>query len=105
YDEIEMPLVPVLADMEMAAMKVDAKSLVAFSEFISTELDTLRENIFKISGREFNIGSPKQVGEILGELNIETGRKTATGQISTSHDVLVELGETYDIAKFIIDYR
>ena len=105
YDEIEMPLVPVLADMEMAGMKVDAKSLVAFSEFISTELDTLREKIFKISGREFNIGSPKQVGEILGELNIETGRKTATGQISTSRDILLELAQTYEIAQFIIDYR
>jgi DNA polymerase-1 len=100
-----MPLVPVLADIEMAGMKVDAKSLVAFSEFIGTELDTLREKIFKISGREFNISSPKQVGEILGELNIETGRKTATGQISTSRDILLELAQTYEIAQFIIDYR
>jgi len=105
YLEIELPLIAVLADIELAGMKVDGDSLKTFSEFISKELDTLRDNIFKIAGREFNIGSPKQVGEIFGELNIETGRKTATGQISTSHDVLVELGETYDIAKFIIDYR
>jgi DNA polymerase-1 len=105
YLEIELPLIPVLADIELAGMKVDGESLAGFSKFITKELAGLQENIFKIAGREFNIGSPKQVGEIFGELNIETGRKTATGQISTSHDVLVELGETYDIAKFIIDYR
>jgi len=105
YFEIELPLIPVLADIENAGMKVDSDSLNAFSIFISTELDTLREKIFAISGREFNIGSPKQVGEILEELNISTGRKTATGQVSTSRDVLDELAQNYDIAQFIIDYR
>jgi len=105
YTEIELPLIPILADIELVGMKVDGKSLTVFSEFIVNELETLREKITKIAGREFNIGSPKQVGEIFGELNIETGRKTATGQISTSHDVLVELAETYEIAQHIIDYR
>jgi len=105
YAEIELPLIPILADIELAGMKVDGESLTKFSEFISTELETLRDKITKIAGREFNIGSPKQVGEIFGELNIETGRKTATGQISTSHDVLVELAENYEIAQHIIDYR
>ncbi len=105
YAEIELPLVPILADIELVGMKVDGKSLTVFSEFIVKELETLRDKITKIAGREFNIGSPKQVGEIFGELNIETGRKTATGQISTSHDVLVELAEKYEIAQHIIDYR
>ncbi|MGB5013368.1 MAG: DNA polymerase I [Pyrinomonadaceae bacterium] len=105
YTDIELPLIPILADIELVGMKVDGESLTVFSEFISKELETLREKITAISGREFNIGSPKQVGEIFGELNIETGRKTATGQISTSHDVLVELAETYEIAQHIIDYR
>ncbi len=86
-------------------MKVDGESLRTFSEFITKQLEALREKITKIAGREFNIGSPKQVGEVFSELNIETGRKTATGQISTSHDVLVELAETYEIAQHIIDYR
>jgi DNA polymerase-1 len=86
-------------------MKIDGDSLNKFSEFISTELETMREKIFSIAGREFNIGSPKQVGEVFEELNIATGRKTATGQISTSHDVLIELAQTYDIAQLIIDYR
>jgi DNA polymerase-1 len=105
YAEIELPLVPVLADIELAGMKVDAENLSKFSQFITEELETLREKIFAIAGREFNIGSPKQVGEVFGELNIATGKTTATGQISTSHDVLVELAATYDIAQHIIDYR
>ena len=105
YYEIELPLIPVLADIELAGMKVDGDSLKTFSTFISKELETLYAKIAKIAGREFNIGSPKQVGEVFAELNIETGRKTATGQISTSHDVLVDLAETYEIAQHIIDYR
>ena len=105
YSEIELPLIPVLADIESAGMKIDSENMTAFSEYISTELEALREKIFGIAGHEFNIGSPKQVGEILQELNIETGRKTATGQISTSRDILVELAATYEIAQLIIDYR
>jgi DNA polymerase-1 len=105
YDEIELPIEPILADIEMAGMKVDGENLKAFSAFISAELETLREKIFAAAGREFNIGSPKQVGEVFDELNISTGRKTATGQVSTSRDVLDELAHTYEIAKFIIDYR
>lgn len=105
YTEIELPLIPILADIEMTGMKVDGESLRTFSEFISRELAELETKIYAVAGREFNIGSPKQVGEIFSELNIETGRKTATGQISTSHDVLVELAATYEIAQHIIDYR
>ncbi|HQX56573.1 MAG TPA: DNA polymerase I [Pyrinomonadaceae bacterium] len=105
YKDVELPLIPILIDIELTGMKIDGESLTIFSEFISKELESLREKITTIAGREFNIGSPKQVGEIFSELNIETGRKTATGQISTSHDVLVELAETYEIAQHIIDYR
>jgi DNA polymerase-1 len=105
YTEIELPLVPILYEMEMAGLKVDVNALRGFSDFISTELETLREKIFAISGREFNIGSPKQVGEVLQELNIATGKKTATGQVSTSKDILNELAEKYEIAQLIIDYR
>lgn len=105
YSEIELPLEEILADIETAGMKVDADALRTFSRFITGELATLQKKIFAISGREFNIGSPKQVGEIFEELNIATGRKTATGQVSTSRDVLNELAEQYDIARFIIDYR
>jgi DNA polymerase I len=105
YTEIELPLVSVLYRIEVAGMKVDENSLNGFSDFVSTELDTLREKIYAISGREFNIGSPKQVGEVLEELNIATGKKTATGQVSTSKDILNELAEKYEIARLIIEYR
>lgn len=105
YSDIEIPVSPVIADIETAGMKVDVEDLKRFSEFISKELETLQEKIFKIAGHEFNIGSPKQVGEVFEELNIATGRKTATGQVSTSKDVLAELAVDYEIAQLIIDYR
>lgn len=102
---IEMPLIEILYDIEMAGMKVDVEELREFSRNVNTELEKLSKKIYKIAGREFNIGSPKQVGEVLADLNIETGRKTATGQISTSKDILAELAQSYDIAQYIIDYR
>ncbi|MEZ5428163.1 MAG: DNA polymerase I [Pyrinomonadaceae bacterium] len=105
YSEIELPMIPLLYRIEMAGMKVDAEALKGFSDFISTELETLSGKIYEIAGREFNINSPKQVGEVLTELNIETRHKTPTGQISTSKDVLNELAETYEIAQLVIDYR
>lgn len=105
YSQIELPLVPVLTEIELAGMKVDGDSLRIFSDEIGKELRRLEEKIYDIAGKQFNIGSPKQVGEVFADLNIETGRKTATGQISTSHDVLVDLAATYDIAQHIIDFR
>lgn len=105
YSEIELPVSPILADIESAGMKVDADALHKFSGFISDELAKLQTKIYGIAVREFNIGSPKQVGEIFEELNIATGRKTATGQVSTSKDVLAELAVDYEIAQLIIDYR
>ncbi|MBX3245407.1 MAG: DNA polymerase I [Acidobacteria bacterium] len=105
YSDIEIPVAAVLADIETVGMKVDTGSLENFSVFISDELLKLEKKIFAIAGREFNIGSPKQVGEVFSELNIATGRKTATGQISTSKDVLAELAVDYEIAQFVIDYR
>lgn len=105
YTAMELPMISLLYQIEMAGMKVDDVALKGFSDFISTELETLSAKIFEISGREFNISSPKQVGEVLTELNIETKHKTPTGQISTSKDVLNELAETYEIAQLVIDYR
>ena len=105
YTDIELPLIPVLAKIELTGMKVDGDALNLFSKDITKKLDKLRDRLYEIAGREFNIGSPKQVGEVFAELNIATGKKTATGQISTSHDVLVDLAQTYEIAQLIIDYR
>jgi DNA polymerase I len=105
YSEIELPTVEVLLDIELAGMKVDGDYLTNFSKDITADLAKLSKRIFEIAGREFNIGSPKQVGEVFSDLNIATGKKTATGQISTSHDVLVDLAQTYEIAQLIIDFR
>jgi DNA polymerase I len=105
YTEIEMPLTPIICRIELAGMKVNVDALKGFSDFVSTELEGLREKIYAIAGREFNIGSPKQVGEVLQELNIAGNKKTATGQVSTSKDILTELAEKYEIAQLIIDYR
>lgn len=105
YTDIELPLVPLLYRMEMAGLKVDTTVLKGISDFISTELEQLCEKIYALAGREFKINSPKQVGEILEELNIASGKKTATGQVSTSKDVLNELAETYELPRLIIEYR
>jgi DNA polymerase-1 len=105
YSEVELPLEPLLSEIERNGMKIDVDKLRQFSESISNDLEEIRSKIYAIAGREFNIGSPKQVGEVLGELNISTGKKTATGQVSTSRDILIELAQTYEIAQLIIDYR
>ena len=105
YREMELPLVPVLYEMEMAGMAVDSDVLRGLSKNFSDELARLTKEIYALAGQEFNIGSPKQVGEVLASLNIETGRKTATGQISTSKDLLAELANTYELPRLIIEYR
>ncbi|MDQ3800969.1 MAG: DNA polymerase I [Acidobacteriota bacterium] len=105
YTEIELPLVPLLYRMETAGMKVDTDVLKGLSDYISTEIESLGAKIYEIAGREFNVGSPKQVGEVLQELNIGSTKKTATGQMSTSKDVLNELAETYELPRLIVEYR
>jgi DNA polymerase I len=105
YRDIELPLVPVLYQMEMTGMAIDTDVLRGLSKNFSAELERLKARIYELAGREFNVGSPKQVGEVLASLNIETGRKTATGQISTSKDLLAELANTYELPRLIIEYR
>jgi DNA polymerase I len=105
YKEIEMPLAPLLHRMEQAGLKVDTKTLAGLSQFFGAELEKLTARIYKEAGREFKIGSPKQVGEVLESLNISTGRKTSTGQISTNRAVLEELAQTYELPRLLIEYR
>ncbi|MCB1023611.1 MAG: DNA polymerase I, partial [Acidobacteria bacterium] len=105
YEEIELPLVPILYEIEMTGMKLNVGDLREVSKFLSSEIDKISLKIYELGGREFNINSPKQVGEVLQELNIETKFKTPTGKISTSKDALQEIGETYEIAKLIIEFR
>jgi len=105
YSEIELPLAPLLYRMERAGLKVDPKVLTDLSSYIGQELHRLTVQIYQLAGREFNIGSPKQVGEVLSELNIDIGRKTSTGRVSTSKAVLEELAQQFELPRLIIDYR
>ena len=105
YSEIELPLAPLLYRMERAGLKVDPKVLTDLSMYLGQELHKLTMQIYEMAGREFNIGSPKQVGEVLADLNIDIGRKTSTGRVSTSKAVLEELAQQYDLPRLIIEYR
>jgi DNA polymerase-1 len=105
YKQIELPLSPILYEMEMAGMKVNVEVLKGFSDYVSIEMEELCQKIYEIAGREFNVNSPKQVAEVLQSLNIKPSRKTSTGQLSTSKDVLNELAEEYEIARLIVEYR
>ncbi len=105
YSEVELPLAPLLYRMERAGLKVDPKVLADLSSFIGQELHKLTLRIYQLAGREFNIGSPKQVGEVFSDLNIDIGRKTSTGRISTSKAVLEELAQEFELPRLIIDYR
>ncbi len=105
YSEVELPLAPLLYRMERSGLKVDPVVLSDLSNHIGLELHKLTTKIYQLASREFNIGSPKQVGEILSELNINSGRKTSTGRISTSKAVLEELAQTFELPRLIIDYR
>src|SRR5262245_24001382 len=105
YSEVELPLAPLLYRMEKVGLKVDPRVLADLSNFIGQELHKLTLKVYELAGREFNIASPKQVGEVLGELNINSNRKTSTGRVSTSKAVLEELAQTFELPRLIIEYR
>lgn len=105
YSEMELPLAPLLYRMEQAGLKLDRATLSDLSNYLGLELRKLTVKIYELAGREFNIGSPKQVGEVLSELEMTSGRKTSTGRISTSKAVLEELAQTFELPRMIIDYR
>lgn len=105
YNEMELPLAPLLFRMERAGLKVDRATLSDLSSYLGLELKKLTVKIYELAGREFNIGSPKQVGEVLAELEMTSGRKTSTGRISTSKAVLEELAQTFELPRLIIEYR
>jgi len=107
YDEIELPLVPVLADMERTGIKVDRDMLGKMSSTMEKQLAVLTDNIHKAAGMEFNINSPKQLGEVLFEkLHLPSLKKTRkTGGYSTNQAVLEELAQTYELPKLVLEYR
>jgi DNA polymerase-1 len=105
YREIELPLAPMLYRIERAGIRLDTKVLAELSSHLGTELAKLTDKICQLAGREFNINSPKQVGECFEALNIVSGRKTSTGRVSTSKAVLEELAQTHELPRLIIEYR
>ena len=107
YEEIELPLVPVLADMERTGIKVDRLMLGKMSSAMEKQLAGLTDRIFEAAGVEFNINSPKQLGEVLFEkLHLPILKKTRkTGGYSTDQAVLEELAKTYELPKLLLEYR
>ncbi|MCJ7935025.1 MAG: DNA polymerase I [Chryseobacterium sp.] len=104
---IEMPLMEVLAKMELAGISLDEKWLAQESIDLENDLRQLESKIFELSGEEFNMNSPKQLGEILFEkMQLDPkAKKTKTGQYATSEDVLQKLASKHEIIKHILEYR
>ena len=105
YQEIELPLVYVLADMERAGIAADKEALAAYGESLTGRMTELEQSIYEKAGEEFNINSPKQLGVILFEkLKMPYGKKTKTGY-STAADVLDKLAPEYPLVAEILEYR
>ena len=107
FYRIEMPLMKVLAKMELAGISLDKECLKKESLELENDLKNLEKKIFEFSGEEFNLNSPKQLGEILFEkLKLDAkAKKTKTGQYSTSEEVLQKLESKHEIIKHILEYR
>ena len=105
--DIELPLVPVLADMEYAGVRIDTAALAAAAEGMEERSRQLCAEIYEIAGEEFNVGSPAQVGEILfGKMQLDPkAKKTKTGQYSTSEEILEKLAWKSPIIGKILEYR
>jgi DNA polymerase-1 len=107
YDEIDLPLVPVLARMEKAGVKIDRKALAAMSSRLEREVEAKGKEIYSLAGMEFNINSPKQLGDVLfNRLNLPKPVKYGKGKtISTAVDVLEGLAAEHEVPKLVLEYR
>src|SRR5690606_6575221 len=107
FDEIEIPLLRVLADMELEGINLDEKFLNSLSEKLDNDIKALEADIFKEAGEEFNIASPKQLGDILFDKLklVEKPKKTKTGQYATGEEILSVLAKDHKIIQHILDYR
>ena len=107
FREVEMPLVPVLAEMEMTGVRLDTKELARVQQEMNERANQIEREIYELAGESFNIASPKQVGDILfGKLQImEKPKKTKTGQFVTSEEVLQQLRPKNPIVGKILDHR
>lgn len=107
YNEVELPLVEVLREMEKAGVRVDAEKLKQAEQVLTVELNQLEQRIYDLAGEKININSPRQVGELLfDKLKLDTkAKKSKTGQYSTSEEVLVALKDRHAIVGLILDFR
>ncbi|NVK05161.1 MAG: DNA polymerase I [Flavobacteriia bacterium] len=107
FSEVETPLVPVLAAMEYEGINIDVDALNSYSKELEKELEELEKSIIEEAGEPFNIGSPRQLGEILfGKMELmEKPKKTKSGQYSTSEDILAGLVDKHPIVQKILDWR
>ena len=107
FNEVEMPLIPVLAEMECNGVRIDTTALKETSQVFTERMLQLEQEIYQAAGKTFNVASPKQVGDILfGEMKIiDKPKKTKTGQYVTSEEVLQTLRSKHPIVAHILDYR
>ena len=107
YNEVELPLVPILREMEAAGVRINTAKLKEAETTLNEELSALEQRIYELADETFNINSPRQVGELLFEkLKLDAkAKKSRTGQYSTSEEVLVTLKEKHPIVGAILDYR
>ncbi|UWQ32584.1 DNA polymerase I [Leisingera sp. M527] len=106
YETLERPLVPVLADMERNGIKVDRDTLSRMSNAFAQKMAGLEAEIHELAGRSFNVGSPKQLGEILfDEMSLPGGKKGKTGAYATGADILEDLATEHDLPARVLDWR
>ena len=106
YETLERPLPAVLADMERAGIRVDPDRLKRLSSEFGLRMAELEQQAHDLAGRPFNVGSPRQIGDILfGDMQLPGGRKTASGQWGTEASVLEELALTHDLPRLLLEWR
>lgn len=106
YETLERPLVPVLAQMEMHGIKVDRNTLSRMSSAFAQKMAALEAEIHELAGEKFNVGSPKQLGEILfDKMSLPGGKRGKTGAYTTSVDVLEDLATEHDLPGRVLDWR
>jgi DNA polymerase-1 len=107
YDRLELPLVPVLANMERSGIAIDSSVLQKMSVEMAAQIEDLTRRIYAVAGCEFNLNSPRQLGEVLFEkLNLPQPKKLKkSGQYSTAVEILEELAENYELPRLLLEYR
>lgn len=107
FYEVEAPVLPVLVDMEKEGVRIDSEALAEFSKELAGEMDRLQAEVYELAGEEFNLASPKQLGEILFEKLklVDKPKKTRTGQYTTNEQTLLRLSSKHKIVERILDHR